>query len=349
MGISTVGVVVAVDVGYGNCKLVGGEVSRAAVHEVVLPSGAAPVDAMPRQHDRPDLMGGELVLVDGAEWVAGVEPLHIQNRVRKTHAAYTREKEYEALFKAALARHRHDHIDLLVTGIPVSQFYGPDSESLRAGLVSLMRGRKQITAHRTVTVDHVIVVPQPFGSFMAMAVHPDHTYLQDDPSLFGLVVDPGFGTVDMVGMTGQSISHQHSDSSPLATSHVLELAAAQIARTLGVPITSDRLDMALRSGRSRLLVGREEVDLAPILAPISQEVGRDVAALIQRKLRKIERAVDYIILTGGGASLYAPSLVDAFPASRILTPDDPVLANARGYHVFGKLKLQTARGYAPAA
>lgn len=349
MGLSTQGVILGIDVGYGNCKVVAGDVARGVVREVVLPSGAAPVGDMPRLHDRPDLKGGELVLLDGAEWVAGVEQLHIQNAVRKTHSAYTREKEYEALFKAALARSGYDHVSCVVTGLPVQLFYGPESKQLQADLVRLMQGRKHISATRSVTVDQVIVVPQPFGTFMSLASQPEFAFLHQDEDLFGIVADPGFGTVDVVAFLGQAVAHQFSDSSALATSHILERVAENMSKQMGLRVTSDRLDMAMRRGQTLLTMGNETFDIRPLLEQVGREVGEKIAALIHRILRSSERPVDYVIITGGGASLYAPALMAAFPKSRILTPQDPVLANARGYFTFGKIKHQQVRGHASAA
>ena len=54
-------------------------------------------------------------------------------------------------------------IDLLVTGLPVSQF---QDESLRADLEARFSGEHQVTKKRTVNVKKVKVVAQPIGGLL---------------------------------------------------------------------------------------------------------------------------------------------------------------------------------------
>ena len=65
MGISTIGFVAGLDIGYGNVKGVGGSLNGSDVCEFILPSGAAPISAMPKRGLSPDLKGGEVVNIDG--------------------------------------------------------------------------------------------------------------------------------------------------------------------------------------------------------------------------------------------------------------------------------------------
>lgn len=104
MAFSTVGFVAGLDIGYGNVKGVGGNFDGSDVCEFILPSGAAPISSMPKRGLDPDLKGGEVVNIDGVEWVAGVDQHHIQGGVKQTHSSYVETCEYKALYLAALYR-----------------------------------------------------------------------------------------------------------------------------------------------------------------------------------------------------------------------------------------------------
>ena len=52
-----------------------------------------------------------------------------------------------------------------------------------------------------------------------------------------------------------------------------------------------------------------------------------------------------IILTGGGASFYAKAVADKFPRHKVVTLEEPALANVRGFHLIGE-KLAKSLGQA---
>lgn len=348
MGKSNNATVAGVDVGYGNVKCVVG-CGDGAQRDVVLPAGAAPAEQMPKLINRqPDLKGGELVLIpveDGVvPWVGGVEQVVLQHSVRQTHAQYTSTKAYHALYLAALAKMRAERIDLLVTGLPVSQYYDPRvGEPLRQGLQKLMTGRHHINDQVTVQVDRTLVIPQPTGTFMGVAAEPQHSYLVTDNSLTTLVVDAGFFSLDYVSLSGRSVRDQSSGSSQLATSHILEKAAERLSVSMDRFVDPDRLDAAFRGGAPMLRLGGEEVDYLTVLRAAAAEVASEVVGEIQRKMRGDKSSADVLILAGGGAELYAPALAKVFPKAKLIRPADPVLSNARGYYTYGQLALGAAR------
>ena len=339
-------VVAGIDIGYGNLKAVGGLRGPGGKSEIVLPAGAAPLSAMPRRSDaRADLMGGEEVLIEDQGWAAGVEQIHIQNRTRLTHENYPTTREYRALYLAALARLGFRKIDMVVTGLPVSQYYGPQADELKAKISAMMVGRQPVNSETVVDVAEVMVVPQPMGTFFGVATEPKFAALAT-AHLQILVFDPGFFSVDWVVMSGQSVMHQWSGTSKLATSVILENAAADMTKDLRRQITRDQLDAALRRGSPTLKVGLDgEADFRASLATAAVEVGSTVADEVMTSLRNA-RQIDLIIVTGGGAELYEPALRAAFPQAELVTPADLVLGNARGYHSLGAWKLARAAGQA---
>lgn len=349
MGIST-NVAGAVDIGYGNLKAVGGSAGSGDTREVVLPAGAAPLASMPRRSDNTaDLKGGEQVLVNGKPWAAGVEQLHIQNRARMTHDDYPRTAEYEALFMAGLVRLGYRRIDVLVTGLPVSQFYGPSSEALISHMKGMMQGRKLINADTIVDVGSVVVVPQPLGTFFGLATEPKYASLVKEDHLRTLVVDPGFFSVDWVLMGGTSVLDQSSGTSKLATSVILERAAARLTAAFGREISRDQLDAAQRRGATTLSVGFDNSqDYREAVVEAATEVAEAVVGELKTSLRNAG-PIDLVILTGGGAGLYEPAIRAAYPGATVATPEDLVLGNARGYRAIAqRLVGKAAHAHAPA-
>jgi len=339
MAISTNGgVTCGVDVGYGNTKIVvrsGDDLKKA-----VMPSGAAPLDSMPRRSDSSaDLKGGEAVTVGGNWWAAGVEQIHIQNRARMTHDDYPLTDEYFALFLGGLSRIGSRHISLLVTGLPVSQFYSPKGEELKGAIMKRMTGKHFVSDCLTTEVERVMVVPQPMGTFFGIASEPQNASLVTEDSLRTLVVDPGFFSVDWVMMSGRSVLHASSGSSKLATSIILERAASSMSQQYDMEVSRDQLDTALRRGQTSLAVGMSQrVEFMDALEMAARETAPAVLGELRTALRNAG-PINLVILTGGGAFLYQKAVQDAFPKVQVVVPDDQVLGNALGYEMIGRLTL----------
>ena len=75
--------------------------------------------------------------------------------------------------------------------------------------------------------------------------------------------------------------------------------------------------------------------IGPYLQQAAARVAPVALEALRESLRKETGSVDWVLLTGGGAAWYRPVAESLFPSSRILVPDHPELANARGFHYFG--------------
>jgi plasmid segregation protein ParM len=336
-----------VDVGYGSVKAECGFVDGEA-HSILMPSGAGRASLMPRKlNNEPDLKGGESVLVPNGqgsaeEWVAGVDQIHIQHSVRQTHENYTATSEFYALYLAALARFGVDQIDLLITGLPVSQYYGVGAKERIAALEQRMSGRKHISSQVTVDVKKVKVVPQPLGTFMGVVEEPKYRPLATRNDLQTLVIDVGYYSADYVVISGKSVRDTNSGSSTLATSIILEKAAAAVSRRAGKPVSRDQLDMAMKRGSTIVAIGLErELDFAEELRAAAAEVAPQVVGEVLGAMRTVG-TVDLVIVTGGGGHLYLDKIREAFPGVDVISPADPVMANAKGYRATGVLMMKMA-------
>jgi plasmid segregation protein ParM len=337
----TSSVALACDLGYGNLKAAAFDAASGRYQEILLPAGAAEASAMPKiDATHWDLKGGEEVLIDGVPWVAGVEQRHIQNRAKQTHSRYVATDEYYALFLACLSRLGLPRIDVLVTGLPVNQYFGPDRGELVAAITNRLSGRKYINPYTTVDVGAVHVIAQPLGTYMGMASLPQYQALATRDDLRVLCCDFGFGTVDWCCLAGRSVLDKSSDSSDLATSVVLAETARAISSQLHRTVTLDQLDAALRAGRTEISTGlSSSFDFRETLDKKAADVSATVAAQILASVRTAG-GIDHVILTGGGASLYAEAMRAAFPGEdRLITADNAVMANAIGYLAVAKHKL----------
>jgi len=327
------------DLGYGNVKVVGRRAGAVHEDQCVLPVGASPLELAPKTlNGKPDLCGGELVLVKGAPWVAGADPLMLQGFARQTHEGYIETDEYQALFFAALARLGYSSIDHLVTGLPCSHFFGPKAQDLIKRIRTRFCGEHWIRDGLSVRVKNVYVIAQPAGAFTAyraenpgVAVHPDSTCL---------VLDVGFFSVDYVLMMGDSLRHSSSGSSLYASSSVLTEAAQAIERKHKVKLTPSRLESTFRRGQGVLAIGGEEIELRPFMEEASAKAARHVMAELASTLRQEGNALDKVLLTGGGAQWYAQAARAQFGDRKVLMGKDPVLANAKGYQFLAQKAAQ---------
>lgn len=331
--------VASVDIGYGNLKAVWGPLGSEPAGSLVLPVGAAPTKMAAKGiNNSIDAGQGAVVLVDGTEWVAGVSPLELQGFARPTHENYPRTNEYLALFYAALAKIGAPEIDALVTGLPVSQYYDTTPPAMTQHLIKRLQGEHYVRNGLMVNVKKVLVVPQPIGAFRSY-LSQNRGFAKETDALT-LVVDIGFYSVDWAVLRGQKVLDQFSGSSVLATSRVLEQASEQITlANPGLRISQSRLESAFRDGRDRLTIGTTEIDYMTFLNAAAREIADKVCNVVSSDMRGLGDSLDQVLVTGGGATLFYPSLKSVY-GKNVFLGDSTVTANAYG---FWKVACQLAK------
>ncbi len=321
--------VAALDVGYSNLKLLAGERGGTPV-ATVLPAGAGPASAMPLHPQTTPGRGmrigqdGLAVQVDGAAWAAGVEPSRLQNWERELHPDYPATAGFRALVHAALLAAGHPRIDTLVTGLPVSQWLDP---AQREALQNRLTGPHAVTPARNVEVVEVQVLPQPAGAYFDFAASEPDSVAEARV----LVVDAGFFSVDWVLFDEGAMRGTNSGTSTAAVSLVLEAAADLIRRDHGSRIDRDLLERAVRNGTQAVPLFGRPVELAPYLTEAAKQTAPVALTAVRQTLRGERREVDLVLLAGGGAATYAEATRHTFPRARVAVPDNPVLANVRGF------------------
>ena len=164
-----------------------------------------------------------------------------------------------------MLRAETESIDVVVTGLPVSQFHEPQRKS---DLVQRLKGAHQVTPKRSITVHDVKVLPQPAGAYMDLVQTGGDLGLIEEGRV--VVIDPGFFSVDWVALEAGEIRYSSSGTSLQAMSVLLETIDKLISEDHGAKVGMDRLEKAMRTGDLQVLLFGEKVDISPYLNAASQ-------------------------------------------------------------------------------
>jgi len=329
--------VVAVDVGYSNLKVIWGQTGQTPA-TAILPAGAGPASAMPEQLGRARDDRQVAVMVNGEPWVAGVEPSRLQNWERELHPDYPETLAFRALCHAAMALAGKSQIDLLVTGLPVSQY---QDKKLQGALRAMLLGSHQVTDKIRVTVKAVEILAQPSGAFLDMTERKDTDEEVEKAAKMlnarTLVIDPGFFSFDWVLVDGGELRSANSGSSANAMSLLFEVVDDLIQENHGGRLGRDELEKLARAEVTRVQLFGSPIELKSYIAVAAKRTATVALTALKQSLRGERRPVDVVLLAGGGAKVYEDATREAFPRARLEMSDNPVLANVRGFWAHANL------------
>lgn len=331
MKISTV----AIDVGYGNTKSAFPLGCDIATN--MFPS-LAPVAATSSLTPH----GGGLfrardvvnVEVDGARYEVGpdvsLSAAHVHTG-RSLSEDFVTTPNYAALLAGSLHYANAREVDRLVLGLPVH-----NTNRYAAFLKDRFTGTHNF-GWGEITVGSVLPLPQPLGSLITYIQRSGKSY---DPDNAYLVVDVGYFTTDWVVARGYTMDDTRSGGVPGGAARVYQQIASLISAEHGQTTDSiERIDKAIRDVKPMLFYGRD-LDVTPYLEQ-AMAVTHQPVKEIQTRVGRSED-IRAIILTGGGAQLYAPTIRAAFPLNTIHIMEAPCFANVRGFYSIGSAR-QAAR------
>ncbi|TCG00967.1 plasmid segregation protein ParM [Paraburkholderia strydomiana] len=334
--------VFAVDVGYGNTKYAY-RAASGTIASAMFPS-LAPLAAT-----RALSASGEAVLtsrnvatmmIDEVEYEVGPDvPLTAAygNTGRALSNDFALSDNYAALLAGAIHFSEVTHIERLVLGLPVHTMH-----KLAEKLKERFTGTWDFGAGR-VTVDKVVVIPQPLGSLVSASGNRQKEFGRDSAHL---VVDVGYFTTDWVYANGFTMDDRRSGGMPGGASQIYQRIAGLLARDQDEEVEDlELIDKALRE-RTPFRFNGNEIDLDPYLEK-SQPLITGVVKEMQNNVGQLTNARS-IILSGGGAALYAPAIRRAYPRVTMEIIDAPCLANVRGFLVVGEAGLARERTREPA-
>lgn len=349
--------IVAIDIGYGNTKMVCGhdldKAGRPRWTESLFPSIAPEVvvdEEASGFAPNPDRI---LIEYKGQRYYTGPKATSgVVSRVIEQN--YIETDMHEILLRTALhlamreSRRVMTEIDMLVLGLPVS-----GHASQRSRLKSLALQERKVPLPKslhhdkgsqemqevTVKVKDCIVVPQPFGSLRLAA--------QDLPSddavftqgMLAMVVDPGYRTLDWFVAEAMSPDVMLSGSYDGGVSSILRDVSQLIGFEHGTgSLEFDMVERGLKTGQINL--GHQVIDMQPYQQKLPVLAGREVGTFLTR-IGSRRSNIATVIVTGGGAQYYEQAIREKLPGCRVMTLTEPVMSNARGYWLTGCDAMET--------
>ena len=214
---------------------------------------------------------------------------------------FPRTPKYAALILACLKKIRATKIRCLVLGLPVHTL-----ERHSGYLKSTFCGALCLDGRSTCTVERVVVLPQPLGTYAHLR---DRHLIPASRQVSTCIADIGWHTTDVVvfqpdGSLDVARSMGLSGGAARVVREVARLAGEQTGTRLE---NLDRVDHALRTGE-RLLHFGKHVDLAPHLRAALMDT-YEVAHAVLTGLKTSEDL--QVFVSGGGARFYMDTLSNA--------------------------------------
>lgn len=334
--------ILAVDVGFGNTKLVYGrdgeswsELCFKSVAPELVANPAGLAGSLAPALDRVAIdVGSSSFLVGPDAFISGGDAILSADYVLRT--------EYLALLRGAIyysmkkAGQMHRHIDVLVMGLPVANWRLRQAELIRIGtgphrIPVPLAMRAEFGISLDVSVGKVLVMPQPMGA-LQFALNGTPPTAEGD-EMIHMIIDPGFNTFDWFVSVGLKPDMQRSGSLQGGVSQLLKLVSNAAGAKLGVgSLNLNEVEKGLRKGVMNVFGQRLEM---AEFQPIMQSAAREI---VERFLNSINLrlGIDTIHLTGGGAPFYINALRNAFSGYDIRVEAASVMQNARGFYLVGQ-------------
>lgn len=277
--------------------------------------------------------------------LVGSERFLVGESVRQTTNSYSvqfqeysllRSNQFKALARGALAMMDvpgRDIVDILVIGLPINLM---GDQSLRQYMIDFMQTTHlhlprlpSGKADRSITVDKVELIPQPAGSLLAWSADKGASRAFADQ--INLTIDVGFGSLQWLVTKGYSPLHEFCGCNIGGMSSLIHRMLQAIDREAATNINIvERLNIALLKGIATIKISGRDVDLSRYRQNL-ETAQQDFLSEFRSCINQIKN-IDNIILTGGGASVYADHIRAVFPGREILMFDkDSHFANVRGF------------------
>lgn len=236
----------------------------------------------------------------------------------------------------------------LVTGLPIGHYRQHKDE-----LAKILQGEHRVVVtdgegkrqEKTVNVNKVRVVPQPFGSLFNLMLN-DIGELRDKRLVKEKIgiIDVGFRTSDYTVSDKMRYSERGSRTTDSGIARAFSVIAGKLREKSGINIELYRLYEAVERGSIK--IRGKEYDLKGITEQVFGQLATAVANEVDR-LWVDDWDIDTMVVTGGGGAVLAKHLQPLLngQVNPIEAAVDARLNNVKGYWKFGKHLW--ARGVAP--
>lgn len=235
---------------------------------------------------------------------------------------------YRALFLGALAHIGATEIDVLVLGLPVHTM-----NQYKEHLGRTFKGAFQVL-NKTVVVHNVVVLPQPTGAMLHYGSTLSET-LNDGENR--LIIDCGYVTTDWVLANGYRMIESRSSGTPIGASTILVAIADLISKDEGKPFDQiERIDDCLIGNKpmrffQKMITPEQMRTYLQNCSFITDDAAKKIRSTVGdgSDLRSI-------LLAGGSARYFKPSIMKSFPDVEIICLDDSPFCNVRGFLTMGE-------------
>lgn len=277
---------------------------------------------------------------DGTFLVGDTAVAHSRNVFRREDRNWIESDTYYALMVYAIARalrgcegteYETSSVNV-VTGLPIS-YFSNDSKKL----IDVMKQNGGLHEYelsdgvkRTLFIDKVRVVPQPFGTIFSFAI-------DDNGNIIPEVAGGRTGVIDIGGKTTNILSTiDMSEKTREATS--VNVGGWDATRMLRDYIVQKYPDIEMRDQEleqimmtNTIMYYGEQYDLTDIVQSVANSIASQIKSEITQRWGSVA-SFDRIFITGGGANLIGEQLAKDMPQSSIVK--NPVLANSGGYYKY---------------
>lgn len=340
--------VIAIDVGYGNTKVVWShfqdKMGKERWGEKSFLSVAPRVVA--DEHKTGLKANPDKVLIElkGNRYYAGpAASKGIESRMME--ANYIESDLHEIMLRTSIHLAMREigeiftEIDVLVLGLPVSGFINrldnlrdigmkpreiPVPENLRTP-----GGPEKVT----VVAKNVMITAQPYGGLRYAAQNLPETDPLFNEGGLSMVIDPGYRTFDWFIANGFKPEMKLSGSFDGGSINILRQVSQQIGYDTGVgSLEFDLVEEGLQSGEINLCY--KKIDMKPYHKTVLETARNEVMTFLARNDVNKWR-LNRVFLSGGAASYYEGALNQLMPSYQISRLDNSLMANARGYWLLG--------------
>lgn len=300
-----------IDIGYGEVKVVKGSGEKRYSASVVRHEESLGLDFP---------SSGEILELDGKKYLLNTGRA-VDTRTRDYH----RTPEWKALFLYGI---KDDVSVNVVLGLPVS--YARKEE--RKELEEAIKGEHRFLVggkEKKVRVSDAKVIAQGMGVLLDYFIEGGSVD-EERKNETAIVFDVGFYTTDVFLYRDGGIEEERSRSIEVGVSHLFEDILRWLTVERGYPSVSLK-EVERFFKRGYVKIKGEEV-------PIPRESFiKGWAEKLSDLLRFYERELytyDTLILAGGGANF----LGEEFFGRKVIVPEKPEFANARGYYKYARLR-----------
>lgn len=196
--------------------------------------------------------------------------------------------------------------------------------------------------------ENISVIQQPMGAVISASKTEDGTtvYSSNGKALVAdniLVVDGGFGTLDIISIINRTVEESNNSFSDLGMKAVFSMLSDKIMELYGVQIAVHALQPALENG---YIVKLDRETLKDERIPIDELLEECNKAVCYKAFERINSSFDslasyrYLLLSGGTCAAWKPYITELYSGLselEVIFADrndklGPVFSNVRGYY-----------------